>query len=172
MHQQHSTPHLCRKGFHDLNSPNNAWWYSDGRVRCAVCHREARQKRLADPVVGNELRKRDRENKRHLRRDPIYLARRKRQRAAGIRLLKAEALAVYGGAQCVLCGERTFKTLTLDHLNGDGAAHRMNLIGSNKLAGHHFYRRLRTLGWPKTPPLRVLCAQCNRRQGSKAASTI
>ncbi len=76
--------------------------------------------------------------------------------------LKVEALDQYGGPHCQLCGEHDVDKLTLDHINGDGGAHRMELTGNRGGGGWRFYMHLKRLGWPSNPPLRVLCADCNR----------
>jgi hypothetical protein len=69
------------------------------------------------------------------------------------------------GTSCCMCecGCRESKLiyLDLDHVNGDGAAHRRLLFGNRNQAGHSFYVRLKKLGWPNDPPLRVLCVKCN-----------
>ncbi|KKN30086.1 hypothetical protein LCGC14_0837630 [marine sediment metagenome] len=68
--------------------------------------------------------------------------------------IKLEMIAAYGGA-CVLCGERHWEFLTIDHINGGGNAHR-KLVG----VGAVFYRVLKSQGWPKDE-YRLLCAGCN-----------
>ena len=65
--------------------------------------------------------------------------------------VRKQAIARYGG-KCTCCGETGHQFLTLDHINGDGAAHRKQ-IGCNLAAW------LRRNGWPKG--FRVLCWNCN-----------
>jgi hypothetical protein len=57
---------------------------------------------------------------------------------------RAEAIEAYGG-RCVICG--TTKRLEIDHINGDGAEHRLQ-PGS-------VYLDLKRRGWP--PIVQVLC---------------
>ncbi len=94
----------------------------------------------------------------------LYEARTHNQRLAYHRArgkaLKHEALAAYGGSQCVLCGATDFGDLTLDHVNGDGQEHR-SLLTDGRTGGQPFYRKLKLLGWPDDPPLQVLCRVCN-----------
>jgi hypothetical protein len=70
------------------------------------------------------------------------------------RRLRQEVLAAYGG-QCACCGLDEEPFLTIDHVNGDGAAHRREL-GSN---GYAVYVWLRRHGYPMG--FRVLCENCN-----------
>jgi len=64
----------------------------------------------------------------------------------------------YGGYQCACCGEQQFAFLSLDHINGDGNASRLQLLGKKTRGGHHMYRRLRKLGFPAG--FQVLCMNC------------
>jgi hypothetical protein len=72
------------------------------------------------------------------------------------RRLKIETLEAYGGS-CACCGEAGVDFLHLDHVDGNGKAHRRSLA---KNPGG-FYATLRKLGFPNDPPLRVLCGNCN-----------
>lgn len=73
------------------------------------------------------------------------------------RRLRAEVLAHYGD-HCELCGSK--ERLSIDHINGDGAAHR-KAIG--RKTGEKFYVWLRREGFPKEG-YRVLCVSCNARE--------
>ena len=73
---------------------------------------------------------------------------------------KLTALAQYGDC-CVCCGETDYRFLTFDHSDGDGAAHRRQLLGSTRLGGAPFLIALERLGWPPVPGLRTLCANCH-----------
>lgn len=68
--------------------------------------------------------------------------------------LKCEMVEAYGG-QCSCCGEKEIAFLTLEHTNGDGAAHRRALKHPNKV-----YTDLKRRGWPKDG-YDVLCFNCN-----------
>ncbi len=72
---------------------------------------------------------------------------------------RIEALEHYGGLKCACCGENEFSFLSLDHIiDGEGSGHRRDLFGSKFIAGHHMYRRLRSLGFPEG--FQVLCMNC------------
>lgn len=71
------------------------------------------------------------------------------------RKLKAGGIAAYGG-QCLCCSEDRMEFLSLDHINGDGAAHRKKTgLGTAAL-----YLWLRKHNYP-TEIVRVLCYNCN-----------
>jgi hypothetical protein len=79
--------------------------------------------------------------------------------------LRLEALTAYGSdPPCCMCEcgckENRVLLLDLDHVNNDGADHRRKLC-NRRCEGNSFYRKLRKLGWPKDPPMRVLCVKCN-----------
>lgn len=65
---------------------------------------------------------------------------------------------------CACCGIGYVEFLTIDHINGGGAAHRRT-IGNGKLAngGGAFYTWLRKNGYPEG--YRVLCQNCNFSRG-------
>lgn len=70
------------------------------------------------------------------------------------KLLRDEMIRAYGGrCSCQWCTETISDFLTLDHVNGDGKAHR-------KLVGSHTYADLRRKGWPQDG-YRLLCWNCN-----------
>ena len=56
------------------------------------------------------------------------------------------------GNECACCGEVGEQFLTIDHINGDGAAHRRKI-------GGNLYNWLRRNGYPKG--FRTLCFNCN-----------
>ncbi len=80
--------------------------------------------------------------------------------------IKIEAMTVYAGGdlrchcECG-CREANHIYLDLDHVNDDGAAHRRSLFGKPNHCGTKFYSTLKRLGWPKDPPLQVLCCKCH-----------
>lgn len=63
------------------------------------------------------------------------------------------------GTSCACCGESERVFLTLDHINGDGAAHRRELAGSSRVGGVNFYQKLIKAGLPDG--IRTLCWNCN-----------
>lgn len=99
---------------------------------------------------------------REANRESIVLA-----RAAYMSRAKADALMAYGGAEpsCACCGESLPGMLSIDHANGDGAAHRRALKagGTRNFLGTWFYVWLRNNDWP--PGFRVLCLGCNQAIG-------
>lgn len=66
---------------------------------------------------------------------------------------KSKIIQHYGG-KCECCGEHELVFLTIDHKDGNGAAHRREIGGSNR-----FYSWLIKEGFP--PGFRVLCFNCN-----------
>lgn len=72
--------------------------------------------------------------------------------------LKMQVLQAYGGPRCVCCGEDHMECLSIDHIEGNGAAHRRELTG-NPADGRNFYIWLRKNNFP--PGFRVLCHGCN-----------
>jgi len=68
-----------------------------------------------------------------------------------VKLRKKEVLAAYGGS-CVCCGEGNQEFLTIDHIAGDGAAHRRTLTC-------RLYTWLKKNNYPAG--FRVLCMNCN-----------
>lgn len=105
----------------------------------------------------NVKKKRLAARERYYRQRDAILARKKEQDRA----LKAEIIKAYGG-KCECCGETTHEFLTIDHRNGDGAAHRREM---GKLCkGRYFYRQLKKLGFPKDR-FRLLCFNCNIARG-------
>ena len=68
---------------------------------------------------------------------------------------REEMLEAYGGkCACPRCPETNPAFLTLEHINGDGAAHR-KAVGRG-----HAYADLRRRGWPKEG-YTLLCMNCN-----------
>ena len=66
--------------------------------------------------------------------------------------LKDEVFARYGGYRCSCCGETHREFLTIDHIDGDGTAHR------RKIGGNMYYW-LKRSNYPTG--FRVLCMNCN-----------
>lgn len=72
--------------------------------------------------------------------------------------LKRDVFAAYGGAKCQCCGVDHIEFLSIDHIDGNGAAHR-KLLKLEKRGGGNFYYWLRREGFPAG--FRVLCMNCN-----------
>lgn len=74
--------------------------------------------------------------------------------------VRRQVLEAYGGTPpiCACCGEWRYPFLSLDHIDGSGAAARKT--GDR---GNVFWRRLRREGYP--PGYRVLCHNCNQGRG-------
>ena len=78
-----------------------------------------------------------------------------------LRNYRAEVRAlVFGhyGMACACCG--TTESLTIDHINGDGEQHRLELFGESQgRGGSQFYAWLVRQGFP--PGYQTLCRPCN-----------
>ncbi len=99
---------------------------------CAGCHSKRRYQ--LSPEVGRRLA---------------------RESGARVRArARDELIEAYGGrCACARCPETNPAFLCLDHINGDGKAHRMKV-------GSHTYTDLRRQGFPKEG-YRLLCWNCN-----------
>ena len=88
--------------------------------------------------------------------------REKRKSQRYTRKVKHDVLVAYGGNPpvCDCCGEGKEEFLQIDHMNGDGKAHRASIGRPDAL-----YRTLRKQGFPKDLGLRVLCSNCNFAHG-------
>lgn len=77
--------------------------------------------------------------------------------------VRLEVLTAYcdGVPKCQCCGDTHLEFLSLDHRNGDGAAHRREFNGGKQNTNNRaVYRWARKNGYPNT--LWVLCHNCNR----------
>lgn len=130
---------------------------------CRDCsNARQRARRLADPEGA-------REQQRQWRRDHPAQAReldRRRnlrdrdKRNAYKRGVRAELRRiVFGhyGMQCTCCGST--EQLSIDHINGDGGAHRKKIFGNNKMPSESMYRWIIANGFPSD--LQTLCKPCN-----------
>ena len=70
--------------------------------------------------------------------------------------VRAQVFAHYGTA-CACCG--TTEELGIDHVNGDGQAHRLAVFGDRTAGGRRFYTWLIAQGFP--PGYQTLCGPCN-----------
>ena len=81
---------------------------------------------------------------------------------------KLAAFEAYGGAVCKCCGETNLEFLSIDHINGDGAAHRKEMAKNSNsppssYCGQHLSQWLRLNNYP--PGFQVLCMNCNFAKG-------
>jgi hypothetical protein len=129
------------------------------RARCKACEREyQRQAWAADPERSRERKRKA--QRRYLAAHPEYQKDRWQE-------LKDKVFGHYGRV-CVCCG--TTENLSIDHLEGDGAAHRTELFGSRNAAGTRMYLWLVRNGFPEG--FQVLCLPCNQSKGSGAACRL
>jgi hypothetical protein len=83
-------------------------------------------------------------------------------RRATSRKLREQVLAHYGD-KCACCGTRT--QLGIDHVAGNGAAHRSEILGDSNAGGApRFYLWLVRNNFPTG--YQVLCQPCNRSKGT------
>lgn len=93
-----------------------------------------------------------------------YEAHRKPVARVKARYQESHRSQVFGhyGRSCACCG--TIEDLSIDHVNGDGHAHRMELFGKSQgRAGSTFYHWLVKQGFP--PGYQTLCRPCNTSKG-------
>jgi hypothetical protein len=81
---------------------------------------------------------------------------------------KVAAFEAYGGPVCKCCGETELEFLSIDHINGDGAAHRKEMAKNSNSSphaycGYHLHTWLRLNNYP--PGFQVLCMNCNFAKG-------
>lgn len=74
--------------------------------------------------------------------------------------LKLEVWGHYGGPSCGCCGEGHREFLTIDHVNGGGRKHRVELRANGS---QHIYQWLKKENFPEG--YRVLCMNCNFAYG-------
>ena len=163
----------CGKGFKDYAS--NRKKSKDGKHFCSrLCARRGRAYEVSVALGGEKLTdpkkfKHGKSNRQarfyaknvdRLRARATSYYQRNRvkilaQKQAADRALKAEIIAAYGG-KCECCGEAHREFLTIDHVNGDGAAHRRAIGGK----GRRLYLAIKAEGFPKDR-YRLLCLNCN-----------
>ncbi len=113
------------------------------------------------------------------RHDKIRIAR--GEKKAGCRKwrekLKLAAFLAYSpigtiSPQCECCKESIIEFLSLDHINGGGAEHRLSLNVKLSTSGRvgsgiHFYRELQKKNFPQDPPTKSLLSQLQYGQTPK-----
>jgi hypothetical protein len=129
----------------------------DRQARKQATRERERQRRReryrADPAIRERINRWNREH-----RDTRNQRARERHQK-----LREEVLAAYGGSICECCGETTVQFLAIDHIDGNGSAHRKQLREQGIGAGAGFYKWLRDNGFPSG--FRVLCHNCNSAYG-------
>lgn len=78
----------------------------------------------------------------------------KSKRKSYLGIVRREVIAAYGN-KCKCCSESIFEFLTIDHINGNGKADRLEKNGTYGL-----YKWLKKNGYPKDN-YRCLCMNCN-----------
>lgn len=115
---------------------------------------------MAVPRCGNPDHVRDYNDgfgHRYCRQCYLIMHRQKAQRQRT--KLKNQVFTHYGG-KCVCCGESNWMFLTIDHVNGSGAAHRLELTGRPRQGGStQMYRWLVKNNYPDG--FQLLCWNCN-----------
>lgn len=66
------------------------------------------------------------------------------------------------GRSCACCGSTRIPEI--DHIDGNGRAHRTELFGTHLSGGPRFYQWLIKNGFPEG--FQTLCARCNRHKGA------
>jgi hypothetical protein len=93
------------------------------------------------------------------------LARTKRAQAA----LRDQVLDHYGRV-CACPGCGATKRLTIDHVNGDGKAHRLEVFGTSSSATYRLYAWLISNGFPEE--FQVFCLPCNSSKQNGVACQL
>jgi hypothetical protein len=75
---------------------------------------------------------------------------------------------VNAGDRCACCLATRY--LSIDHINGDGARHRQDVIGNRRGGGESFHRWLIRNGFP--PGYQTLCQPCNSSKGRGASCIL
>jgi hypothetical protein len=83
--------------------------------------------------------------------------------------VRVEVLKHYGGdpPKCACCGEDNLVFLSIDHIKGNGSAHRRKIDPKKKMGGNGFVYWLKKNKFPKG--YQILCYNCNfaKRQNAK-----
>lgn len=81
-----------------------------------------------------------------------------------------ELMLGHYGRSCVMCGESDVQTLSIDHINNDGAEHRRSITkGKTKPPSTRLYKWLIDNGFPEG--FQILCRNCNWRKRLVAMPT-
>lgn len=138
------------KSVSDFYERRNWRWPSERyQSYCKACVRE----RTHEFYVANRDRLTLRERQRKASLGPVFLEKRREQRAK----VRREVIEAYGG-KCACCGESEAAFLAIDHIDGGGKAHLASIGGASSLIYW-----LRKNGYPEG--FQVLCHNCNMAKG-------
>ncbi len=112
--------------------------------RCVACHKEAAKAKA----------------KRDYHDDPVKREAAKAKAREAHAYLKRRCVDHYGG-HCAECAESDIDVLSIDHENGDGAAHRAEILKGRAGGSNRMYRWLIANGFPAG--FRVLCFNHNMK---------
>lgn len=82
--------------------------------------------------------------------------------------IRKQVLEHYGN-KCAKCNSQ--ENLEIDHVNGDGNKHRLELLGDQNASGHAFYLALIRNNFPDDYELQTLCDPCHNRKPKKQRET-
>jgi hypothetical protein len=122
-----------------------AQWREDNREHYLEQRREYRERKR------EEIKRQQREWREANRE---YLREKERQHREELRTKVFD----HYGRVCACCGST--ESPTIDHINGGGTAHRLEVLGRGKVAGWVFYRWLVENDFPEG--FQVLCFPCNQ----------
>lgn len=148
----------------------------DGRPRtiCKECLNEYgrlyyRQYRTVDPERYRNPERSREYSRRYRATHPEHMER-QRQRQRDRNRKKREAVFDHYGRVCACPGCGATENLSIDHLNGDGSDHRIEIWGNPRGGGSSMYHWLIAQGFPDG--YQVLCMRCNQSKGRAAACRL
>lgn len=132
------------------------------RATCKACNREyQRRAREVNPEHARKIRREA--QRRYAATNPEY-AQRQQERYGQLR----EAVFSHYGRVCACCDATA--DLSIDHPDGNGSQHRIELFGSRNAAGARMYLWLVQQGFPDG--FQVLCLPCNKSKSNGAACRL
>ena len=149
-------PHELKRGM-DMNGKSIPPEYYPKRIEDLSPRKTTRPYRLSTGETLQDYQKRWRKENA----DRFKLVQKRSMDA-----IRFECLQHYSGLEvpeCRCCKETMFEFLQLDHIDGDGAAHKKFMIQINgkNIDGNALYYHLKNAGFPNEPRLQVLCVKCN-----------
>jgi hypothetical protein len=155
---------------HSAAHPNRAREYRKGN-RDEI-NRRARVRRRKDPqTLQREAEYRDTHREELRQRGQEWRtanADRNQAHQAGYRQACRDLVFDFYGRECACCGAA--EHLSIDHIDGDGRAHRLALFGRDAGSTMQFYVWLIDNGFPDG--YQTLCRRCNASKGQSAACRI